>query len=1026
MSNNLFRKGLVAATIAGIAATAFAGAPAFADSNVLFVPTTGTGNTLISGETFSLTASLGSLVPADKASTFKFKVENTSGVAASVKINGQSIVTTATSDYATQNGRVTLVDGSKTAVSALGASDAVKVYGLGPAATTTGGQSPTYAVADGASTIQSGTSPVLTIGGVATTSAANYTVTAFLDTNNNGAIDTGEFSTSQVVHFVKAADAGAVVTFTKPVLSSSALKATVAFNSDLNLAQTAVRTYTVGFGVYGTTGDKTATGTAGADITTSLRPATYTAADGNFLTATGTITGSANAVAGTTYGAQLYVDGTAIGTEALQVVDATDSNSVSQLAPAISSNVRGSTTSYTVRTGTTSVALTATVKKKTSDTDYTQVAVGAGVPVKYTVAAYDNTNASYVFGTKPSDSTVKDTLSVNGTSLLSTATAAYTGTVLTDASGKISIPVVAGAGYAGSIVKISYTLPNGTVLSATNGLAAQTIISGNVTLTWADATATNVANVTNNTYVVKGGTITGTFNLADEFAAPITTADTFQLLVYLPGQTDGTTAPTVNNVYVPFVNGVASLSVADNSTGAGTNHVTYTLQKKVNGAWANQGNAVAADYNVLAAAPVAAAVTITTDASATAANNHLDTAATFANVDGRVAGATTPAADLNGTLVTVSGVVTNANGVGLAGVPVTVSAAGLQFKNGSVYSIGSATVISGANGAYSVGVYSQTAGTVTFTASAGSVSKTATATFASAASNAGKTLTITAPATLTPGQSVQVSVKLTDKYGNPVAVTNAEKTAAGPAVGPNDRTFKFSASTGVGTVGAAQTATDADGLATFVVTTGSADNGVITLTATYDADGAYTDITAAITATATIKVAAAAAAKTALAVGADQAQVGAAVDVIATATDAAGKAAAGVVVTFDNVGQGYLSATHATTDANGVAKVKLVGNVAGRNTLTATANGATAANAGVSFGAADANITVKGKRVTVTYEYAGLAKVVVSVNGVRKPAVYPADDNEGTFSFNLKAGTNKIAVSIAGKTVDSKTVKIKK
>jgi hypothetical protein len=48
------------------------------------------------------------------------------------------------------------------------------------------------------------------------------------------------------------------------------------------------------------------------------------------------------------------------------------------------------------------------------------------------------------------------------------------------------------------------------------------------------------------------------------------------------------------------------------------------------------------------------------------------------------------------------------------------------------------------------------------------------------------------------------------------------------------------------------------------------------------------------------------------------------------------------------------------------------------------------------------------------------------VNGTRKPAVYPADDNEGTFSFNLKAGTNKIAVSIAGKTVDSKTVKIKK
>ena len=1050
MSNTLIRKGLVAAAIVALGSAGVVAVPAQAAS-VLFAPSTGTGNTLVAGETFSLTASLSSDLPASNSTQLKFKVTNTTGVAATVKLNGRSPIAASSvvnetttvgnsSTHAANNtfaGKMLPVSldssvGGTTATALTSTVGASSVFGATAEIT----DAVTYGAADSASTgnryaydtytgstASNATNP--TTISIASTSAttADYTVTAWLDANNNGIVDSGELSAVQTIHFVKIADSGIATALTQPVQSTNSLKATLTFGSDVNVQQLTASRYTVAFGKVGVSGvdDATAsdyfTGTplayAGGSAT-AVAAYDATNAPGK-LVSTGTIAGG-NAVVGATYTAQAVFGGALVGTQDSKTVIATQANSITALKPTIGANAlvaqapaSGNTYAgiYTVRKGSLTQTLTATVKKDTSSTDTTQVAVGAGVKVNYTVSAINLATTN----------SVADTMTVNGVAATSAAVAAgLTGSVTTDANGAISIPVVVTSGNVNTSVTVTYSLPDAIV----SGLAGSTI-SGSAQLNWAAATLVDPARVVAGASAVtiaKGGNIALQYALKDNFGALYTGTD-HQLVVTAPSTGTGAVGHTV---YVPFVNGIANVTVADGSTAVGSYSVAVSDQiADANGVWAAGAFAENVTVNVNAGQTASATtLVINTAASKGSASDKLlplDVDGTYISGNTLTNTALTAPSITANSSTTVSGTVTDASGLGVSGAVVTVAVPGAQISNGTAYGIGSLTVVADNAGGYSVTVSTHTAGKSTVTVTSGAASKTATLYVAAAGLATGKTITITAPATALPGSTVSFSAKLVDQFGNPLNFA-----AAGTTTNP---TFAISAS-GLGNVvystGAALTGTD--GVSSGFVTTGSADNGTITITATYNFDG--TSATKTVTATASVKVAPAAAAKTALAVGADQAQTGAAVDVIATATDAAGKPAAGVVVTFDNVGQGYLSSTTATTDANGVAKVKLVGNVAGRNTLTATANGATAANAGVSFGAADANITVKGKRATVTYEFAGLAKVVVSVNGTRQPAVYPADDNQGTYSFNLKAGTSKIVVSIAGKTVDSKTVKIKK
>jgi hypothetical protein len=140
-------------------------------------------------------------------------------------------------------------------------------------------------------------------------------------------------------------------------------------------------------------------------------------------------------------------------------------------------------------------------------------------------------------------------------------------------------------------------------------------------------------------------------------------------------------------------------------------------------------------------------------------------------------------------------------------------------------------------------VASNTTGAKTLTVTNGSVSATVVVTFAAAAGDSGKTITITAPATATPGSTFTVTGKIVDAFGNAVA-SAAPATFAVTYVGP-----------GFVVGSTLPTATNASGEFSFQVLTGAADAGSGTVTVTYDADGTGTT-SAAVVKTGTVVVAA--------------------------------------------------------------------------------------------------------------------------------------------------------------------------
>ena len=731
-----------------------------------------------------------------------------------------------------------------------------------------------------------------------------------------------------------------------------------------------------------------------------------------------------------------------------------------------------SSSATTAGTGTVSLNKSFQVYAKTLDTATTPAAV-AGKTVSYTVTA---TKLPATAATVTSSTA---TLTINGVTYTNqaalpgaTGVAALTGVTGTD--GKVSI---AGSttGYAIASNATDDVVFNFTVENFTIGLT--------ITEQAAVASKAYITNYEGNAAAVASGTAVA-LNIAavDQFGAPI--ADGYDVRAIWASSSRSTTSTTnaTAAVIAAVVSGKATLNLPDAGAGTGTNVWSVDIIKRdpttgtygsnnpsaiANSLSFGSGNHTTFTVNFKAAADLVAGKIALSDSAVSpaalalnsdstkyvytagvlgGASNLADlSTATFGAYDARNVLGTVPAPAVTG--VVVNGVVSSAStatyaGVVIPGTTVTIAGAGLQFQatqgGAAVWATDSITLNADNAGAFSVTVYSHKAGAQTVTITSGAAKSVVDLNYKAAAADKGVTPVITAPATVVPGSTFSVSALFADKFGNAVysggtAWSNANPPVASGVTGymtataATQATFKLSVSTGVGSTFADLTATGTDGVAKGNITTGSGDNGTITVTATYDADGAGTTY-AAVTATATVKVAAPAAAKNTVAVAASQAQVGAAVDVTATAVDAAGKPAAGVVVSFTVAGQGYLSTASATTNAAGVATVKLVSNVAGMNTVSAAANGvATAATAAVTFGNADANITFNSnkRRATATYEFAGNAKVVISVNGVRVKTLYPADDMVGSYSVSLKKGKNKVSVSVAGVTTDSHTVTTK-
>ena len=1140
MSNNLFRKGLVAAAIAGLATTAIAGTPAFAADGVVLKANTGTALATPVDQALTLNASLAPTLPATNIAQLKYKIvtDGTFTVGAVITSGGN----TAAAAY---TNAATGSSSSSVGVSNFAAAAKTSTV-LTPATLPTASTVNTIKVSLDAVTGNSGTANSTT--GLAPdygTSSKTVTVTAWIDSNLDGVVDAGEAQQSQTVSFLKYSELTTSAAITAPLENDTAATATYSFTNVNNeqLPQALV-------GGTFTKGDATSIVSANAAVAsqstdasaTTVTTVTTSAAHGYKVgqvvaIASGTVANGQTAVTAGSYTILSVPSTTTFTINAGLAANSTGTYSAGgAVTPSgVVKNIAwDSTNSYFKY----SVATSALVKAQAVKfaPAFNGTAVGSSVTSLITAVTVGSLSAAGVQSTTETANTdssgngaasvaknkafsavatVQDTttptavalagktvsVSVAVTSSAFPATAAaVTSTSATVTINGVTYTNAAALPGATGVAKLSATSDaNGkvTVTGTSTGLAANDTvvltfladnISKTVTLTQADAAAArayinfdaSAANgqndgVTSSVQVASGSTVAVKVTVNDQFGAPVADGKFTAFGNYQSSANrTAVNASSYSAVVANVVGGVATLSLPDFGTGTGSNvwnlslrsinadgtygSVTYPVvvygTSTGNGFLYGSSAVTALTVNLSAAADLVPGVVGLTDSSYTALSQNTDkskyllgstvvgyndtahkanlTTYGFANWDGRTSTVSAPSLTQTGSNgdAHIYGVVKSASTATYAGVavnyaPVTISAKGLMFKvsqNGySVYGVDSLTFNTDASGQFDVTVYSTLAGVQTVTVKSASASSLVDVAFASAASTAGKNITVTAPATALAGTSVTVSAAIADAFGNAVATTSTDAATTGTAYfslkvtdlqGNSTTVYDGSASTPSGSV-------------SKTLTFGVNDSGTVTVTATYDADGATTTKSPVVV-TSTIKVGAAAVASLTSAGAQAQAQTGSAVSVSATAKDAAGAAIKGAVITFTATGAAYLSSATATTDANGVATVKLIGNVAGANSVVASANGTSAAAVNVAFGNSDASLSAAGKRVTAAWSFAAGKKVVISVNGVRVKSVVASSDAADSFSFNAKKGTNKVTVSVAGVVTDALTVKVKK
>ena len=798
------------------------------------------------------------------------------------------------------------------------------------------------------------------------------------------------------------------------------------------------------------TGTETATATRSS--VTAAGQGTWDPTNSYFKTS---ITALGSLASGTGVKAQPQVSGHNVGTAATALVADRTISSLTTSYPASSTQDAN---------GNVAINKAFSVVAKVMDTSSTPVAI-AGKTISYAVtAAALPATAAGVTSSTP-------TLTIGGVTYtnqaaLPGATGVAKLTGVSDANGKVTVTGTSTGLVATNSVVFTFTVEN---FTATATVVEAAAFASNAILNY--EVASGVASVN----VAAGTTVNATVTVTDQYGNAVADGKWVAFGTVSAGARTTTTSTLTSAIVAPVVGGKANLALVDNGVGTGTNAWTLKLRKvNTDGTFAtdthevqilNSGaatglndatatNSTTFNVNFVGAADLVAGkvalyegtnalslntaktkyvYTTTARGGASAADGTTSPATvgpanvsvaadTFGNYDARnpLVG-TVPS--MTGQAVTVKGLVSSAStatyaGVAVANATVTVAGKGLEFKTtqagNDVWGQDSLTLVTGADGKYSVDVYSTLAGAQTVTFTSGAATSAVDLYFGGVATSAGTTIVITpAVDTVAAGTSATFTATLTDKFGNAVK-PSGDGTSSTPYF-----SLKVTNLQGVATTSTASAANTLSSTQSF----GTNESGTLTIVATYDADGTGT-AKDAITVTKSIKVGAAAVAALTSVAAQAQAQTGSAVSVTATAKDAAGNAIKGAVISFTATGAGYLSAATATTDANGVATVKLIGNVAGANSVVASANGTSAAAVAVTFGQSDASLSVAGHRVTAAWSYAAGKKVVITRDGVRIKSVVASDDAADSFSFNVsKKGTHKVTVSVAGVVTDVITVK---
>ena len=527
------------------------------------------------------------------------------------------------------------------------------------------------------------------------TTARTATVTAWIDSNDDGDIDASEYvSPTRTVRWLTAADVSATATIQTQVVGATSVVAHVATTPVLNGDQMSAGDVTSKFTVQGSPTTFTASSstwnttdnvwvstltrsftvdsvTEADDVTTiqttadhgltvgeTVLNASLNAADnGTFVVAsvpTSTTFTYADTTAdatdndGTTtvlvvagaYSATAYIGTTAVsGQVSNSVATVTSADGLA----AVTENANNNTTIDGSDDATVVVRpKTKTVNAVLSFVDSKEVAVSAGRPVVLTATTI--TNATGV--------------TINGTAVAAGETVNAT----TDANGQVAVAVTTTSGVADDVVKVTGVAEG---VSGTSTFAQWTWTAASYTLH--DVNGAGVARS-----VAKGGAYSFDFLVADQWAQAQT--GDLRLKVAVSGNTVSETYPSIST-------GRATVTVSDAQIGTSNVSVVVTPQKKAtDGTWGTTGAASAITYTLYPAAQSGATVTaVSADASV-----KFPTTAVAAG-DSRLTQTAVTGDGTAGTdAIEITGVVTDTlTGVVKSGAPVTVSgASSLLFVDG--------------------------------------------------------------------------------------------------------------------------------------------------------------------------------------------------------------------------------------------------------------------------------------------------------------------------------------------------------
>lgn len=841
MSKSLTRKGLALGALVALASSLFAGSPALA-ADTMVLAANSTDKTLAApiDQVLELNASLGAGSTSANIATLKYKVvtDGTFIVKAEASSTGAGpavvkyTTNSGTSDSTTSNqfkaGETTNVDRVATSVVvAATSSDATRAnilkLSVSKVATNDNGR----AVAS-------------------TDTTRSVTVTAFLDANNDNVLDAGETQQEQVVKFVAYKDITTETTITAATAGDTTVTATVKY-TNVNMSQLTAANAGAYF-TTGTGGDLSAT--TGDVIRGNVA---YSSTVGGFKYTTGTIGAlqkdTAVKVQPLLGSAAVSAIGTAANTSAIKVGTAVSLNVTSKTVDLLTGDVvRSTTTSDTNKQVALNSAFTAKWTASLSTLTTTSKVV-AGAPVTITVAS-----------SKALSSTV--TLTVAGTTYTSsTALAAATFTATTDAKGVATLAVSS----AGLAAEDTLTFSAKAV-----GKTAADLVVTQKTATYS---AYYVNSPTGNFTTTDGAAVAAQVVVKDQFGGNAPDA-TYDVSLTLSSSTQTTAATSTSNTYASVVGGAATLTILDNGTGTGVNTYVLSLNKKsTNGQYTSttdqSRNAVvnivsdaAASKVVLSLGGTALAAASSTDTSvvfaagskggSAAADNAVLSTGDFAAYNGRNVNET----DLSvGTTVDVARFVGTVNTVETSTVAataiknalVTVSGAGLQFASTQdakrVVGVGSLTVYADASGQFQIDILSNLAGKQVVTVTSGSATTKLYVYFAAAAPAAASKVTVKVAdgaAQFQAGRALDVTVTVTDKFGNPIATSAIDATATTAAV-------LRVVQTGSGYLSASgKVVTAADGTYATKLITNAGDLGTSTITATVDfVDTTSTDLVAA-------------------------------------------------------------------------------------------------------------------------------------------------------------------------------------